>query len=366
MSNTPSAPVMLLTKTLSSAPAGGRELLCKLNHDMLRDIYGSRLITHELVSRPLRQPRDVLNAFRGYIDGVNAQVAQQIIDTIRSEHVAKVFIDGSNLGVLASLIKPCCPKVEITTFFHNVESRFFLGAWRERKSLRSFLVMMVNFLAERQAVLRSDKIICLSERDSKLLERLYGRAATHLSAMALQDKLPPDHFEPASPAREKFILFVGGVFYANQAGIAWYVQRVVPQIKMKTYIVGRGFEHLREQLQREHKVEVVGAVDSLADWYRDAYFVVAPIFDGSGMKTKVAEALMYGKKIIGTPESFSGYEGVGNVAGRICSTADEFAAAINVADQMVKARFDPTLRELYVKNYSLAAARERLAAILAA
>ena len=41
---------------------------------------------------------------------------------------------------------------------------------------------------------------------------------------------------------------------------------------------------------------VVGEVESLAQWYHDAYFVVAPIFDGSGMKTKVAEALMYGKE----------------------------------------------------------------------
>ena len=33
-----------------------------------------------------------------------------------------------------------------------------------------------------------------------------------------------------------------------------------------------------------------------------------PIFEGSGMKLKTCEALMFGKNIIGTPEAFAGYD----------------------------------------------------------
>ena len=164
--------------------------------------------------------------------------------------------------------------------------------------------------------------------------------------------------------QEKFALFVGGMFYANRAGIAWFVEHVVPRIQIKICIVGRGFEDLRHELERAGKVEVVGAVDQLSDWYRDAHFVIAPIFDGSGMKTKVAEALMYGKKVIGTPEAFSGYEGLAERAGRVCANADEFVQAIEAADDMVKARFDPEMRALYEKTYSLPAARARLAEIM--
>lgn len=36
--------------------------------------------------------------------------------------------------------------------------------------------------------------------------------------------------------------------------------------------------------------------------------MVMPIFSGSGMKVKTAEALMYGKFLIGTKEAFEGYE----------------------------------------------------------
>ncbi len=37
-------------------------------------------------------------------------------------------------------------------------------------------------------------------------------------------------------------------------------------------------------------------------------YIISPIFVGGGMKVKTCEALMYGKNIIGTSESFEGYD----------------------------------------------------------
>ena len=163
---------------------------------------------------------------------------------------------------------------------------------------------------------------------------------------------------------QKYALFVGGEFYANRAGISWFVKHVVPRIKIKICIVGRGFEHFRSELQIDGKVEVVGSVENLGQWYRNAHFVIAPIFDGSGMKTKVAEALMYGKRIIGTPEAFSGYEEIAVQAGRVCKSADEFVGSIEQAAAEVLPACDPILRELYNQKYSYEAARRRLATII--
>ncbi len=355
---------LLFTKQLDPAPTGGRELLCKLNFDALNAIYGNRLTFFQL---PVVRPAGALahiETFRGYIDNLNASSISVATRKIESENIRKVFVDGSNLGEFVAVVKRKKPHVEVTTFFHNVEARFFLGALKETKSLRALAILIANYLAERKAVKYSDKLVCLSERDSRLLQKVYGRAATHVSAMALEDKMPAGFASDARRPKENFALFVGGTFYANRAGIAWFVKHVVPRISIKICIVGRGFEALRHELEREDKVEVVGAVDHLSDWYRDAHFVIAPIFDGSGMKTKVAEALMYGKKIIGTPEAFSGYEGHAERAGHVCANADEFVQAIESADDMVKTPFDPELRSLYEENYSFHAARARLAQIM--
>lgn len=100
----------------------------------------------------------------------------------------------------------------MSTFFHNVEARFFLGALRHSRTLHALAVLIANYLAERKSVRYSDKIICMTSRDSDLLHRLYGRPATHLSAMAIRDQLPTGMDMTADVPRGKYALFVGGHF----------------------------------------------------------------------------------------------------------------------------------------------------------
>lgn len=357
--------IFLLTNEIDESPAGGRELLCKLNRNALKEIYGDRCMVFELPKSTVRGFKSIINTFRGYLDGLSAETLAEVLERIQVENIDKIFVDGSNFGEFIRVVKNRFPQIEISTFFHNVEARFFFGSLRQTKTPHALAVLMVNYLAERKAVKYSDKIICLSERDSGLLQRIYGRAATDISPMALQENLPIAAFSFADEDREKFALFVGGAFYANQAGISWFVKNVAPRIDINICIVGRGLEELKIQLETPGKVEVIGAVDSLAKWYMNSHFVIAPIFDGSGMKTKIAEALMYGKKIIGSPEAFSGYEEIADKAGCVCATVDDFVSAIESADAMVRCPFDRELRAIYEERYSYAAARLRLERILA-
>jgi polysaccharide biosynthesis protein PslH len=360
----PADRIMLVTNTVEDSPVGGRQQLCKLNHDALKAIFDERLVILELPRRRLRGLSQFINAFKGHIDGLNETAIDEAIRTIQARNVGKVFVDGSNFGGLVKIIKQEFPNVEVTTFFHNAEARFFLGLLRHSLTPRALAMLAANYLAERKSVAFSDKIVCLSERDSGFLQRLYGRAATHFSAIAVHDKARAGSAQQAAASPEQFALFVGGGFYANRAGIRWFVKHVVPRIGIKICVVGRALDDLRPLLERGGNVVVVGAVESLAEWYERAHFVIAPIFDGSGMKTKVAEALMFGKKVIGTPEAFSGYGDVADQAGWACTTADEFVAAVEHAANTIVKPFDPDLRALYEDKYSYPAARSRLARIL--
>lgn len=355
---------MLLTNKLQTLPVGGREMLCKLNHDLLKDIFGDRLTVLELTKQPIRGFKLITNAFKGQIDGVNARTVNIAFQLIDARNIKQLFVDGSNFGEIVMLVKRKYPHVQVYVFFHNVEIRFFWGSFKQYKSLHAFAVLVANYLAERKSVKFSDKLICLSHRDSLLLNKIYGRHATHVSPMALRDQLALNAIKVADSSQEKFVLFVGGVFYANRFGITWFLKHVAPRINIQICIVGKGFEQYKKELEVDGKVKVIGAVDSLADWYLKAHFVIAPIFDGSGMKTKVAEALMYGKKVIGTPEAFSGYEAISDIAGKVCVSADDFVAAINEADTIVLSSFDLVLRKTYEQTYSYSAARARFQRIL--
>jgi polysaccharide biosynthesis protein PslH len=356
--------ILLITNTLDESPSGGRELLCKLNYESLTGLYGDDVTLFELDKGGPASLLQMFQAFKGYIDGLSPKVIAEILDTVRERRIDAVFIDGSNLGKAAKAIKKAFPDVRIFTFFHNVESVFFRGAFRQHRTPHALAVWLINYIAERKSVRFSDRLICLSERDSTMLDKVYGRFATDISAIALKDSLneAPASTEGQNP--ERYALFVGGVFYANLSGILWYARHVAPHLRIKTYVVGRGFENHRDALERFGNIEVIGGVDSVASWYAGAEFVVAPIFGGSGMKTKVAEALMFGKIVIGTPEAFSGYERIVNRAGCVCESAEAFITAVEAVLASPNPRFDPELRRLFNDSYSCQAVKHRMGSIM--
>jgi len=354
--------LILITNKLYKNPIGGREQLCKLNFNLLSDIFGDNLILIELNKKSLSNIIDGFGIFRGYIDGVNKNMVNAIIKSIDINNVGKVFIDGSNLGELSRAIKANLPNVDIYTFFHNVEARFFFGSFKGNPSIKKLAILISNYLAEKKATKYSDHVICLSERDGALLEKWYGRKANYVTPMSIQDKYSSEVVIEES--NTKFALFVGGDFYANISGIRWYVENVAPYVDIETRIVGRGMYRFKKELESFDNVKVIGEVDSLEEFYLNAYFVIAPIFDGSGMKTKVAEALMFGKKVIGTSEAFSGYDKVLDIAGVVCNNAYDFIDAVNNSDKMVASSFDNKLRKAYLDNYSFLAVKERFNSFL--
>lgn len=356
------AKVVLVSNVSRVATLGGRGLLSKLNRDALREIFRENLTILELVPNTQGDLIGTVMAVQGHIDGVEDSSLERLFQIIKSSPTWLIFIDGSNLGEVARAVKQRFPDIEIITFCHNVEARFFLGALRHSWTPRALGVLLANYLAERKAVRHSDKLVALSDRDRLLFGRLYGRRATHVAPMALHDQSYDCDYD--GPTEGKYALFVGGAFYANHAGIAWYADKVAPRLRLKTYVVGHGFERMKERLERFGNIEVVGSVTNLAGWYRKAHVVVAPIFDGSGMKTKVAEALMFGKRVVGTPEAFSGYEDALPAAGEICREADEFVAALHRTLHDPFCTMNQRLREIFVQNYSYPAACRRLHQII--
>ncbi len=355
--------ILLITNELHEHPKGGRELLCKLNYESLKAIYGDNLHLFELDKVYGRGFPAFFSALAGHIDGISSKSIARVLECIAEEGINQLFIDGSNLGELAMQARKTFPALDITVFFHNVEAVFFWDSFKQVKTARALAICAVNYLAERKAVRASNRRICLSGRDSDGLKRLYGRTGTDISPMAVMDMLPS---QPKSTMVDaKYALFVGGIFYANVSGIRWYAKHVAPFAQIRTLVVGHGFLKYKSELEQYGGIEVIGGVENVSPFYINAQFVVAPIFGGSGMKTKVAEALMFGKRIIGTSEAFSGYESVAKRAGLVCKTAEGFLDAINAICAHDCPDFDQRLRTLYLNEYSYPAAQERLQSIMA-
>ena len=74
------AAVLLLTTKLQVSPTGGREMLSKLNHKALTNIYGDQLIVLEVAKQSTHGAIASAKALsHGYIDGVNAEIIENLL-----------------------------------------------------------------------------------------------------------------------------------------------------------------------------------------------------------------------------------------------------------------------------------------------
>ena len=90
-------------------------------------------------------------------------------------------------------------------------------------------------------------------------------------------------------------------------GLDWFLKYVLPYIDCKLMVIGREMKKYSSPDITE-KVEIIGEVEDLSVYYEMADAIICPIFIGDGMKTKTAEAMMYGKTIFATDEALEGYD----------------------------------------------------------
>jgi glycosyltransferase involved in cell wall biosynthesis len=340
---------------------GGREQLSSILNKTLRHVAGDELEVYELW--PKLNVASVSERLFGRIDGITSEVENNISKIVSAHSYDYILVDGSNLGRLVKLIKSQQPAIPVMTFYHNVEARFFFDAFRATPSLHALGVLAANTIAERWATCHSDFRVMLNNRDSQQLGKLYGRQGTQLLPMVVPDFYYPAASQIDRPLMEKYALFVGGSFYANVEGLAWYAKNIAPSSPIQTIVIGRGMEAHRARLEQWGGVCVVGEVDDLAPWYAHAQIIVAPILSGSGMKTKTAEALMHGKPIVGTSEAFVGYRLGWTDQLKVCEEPAQFVVALQNAAK-VEAGCDCSLRAHYEKHHSEKAMQSRLIKLL--
>ena len=324
---------------------GGREKLSDLNFKTLKSIYGKNFYYYKISKKKIISLKDIFLSLFGNIDGINNIKINRIRYIIKKNHISYVFIDGSNLGKISRRLKN--EKTKIITYCHNVEAIFFWDKLKLNFNFRNLFIYLVNFLAEYQSVKFSDYLIFLNKRDKENMFKYYRKSKFFIIPLSLKNNFKKYQNKIN---KNKFIIFVGSNFYANVNGLKWYLREIVPNINIKTYFIGSSV--LQSQYKNNPKTVFKGYVKNLNIWYKRSLFVISPIFYGSGMKTKIAESLMHGKKILGTKESFVGYENFQNKIGKLCNSKDSFIKNINQYSKKKIYHFDPKLRKIYIDNYS--------------
>ena len=283
-----------------------------------------------------------------YLFGVDRSFIKRVLEELSLNQYHIVFISQSLQGRIAEHIKNKYPEIIVICFFHNIEKQYASELVRVA-GLFHLPFYWAAWYSEQKAVCYSDFLITLNSRDANELYRLYGRCADLILPTSFMDK----YVEPdicLKKSNEIIYLFVGVTFFANIEGITWFVSKVFPKIPGKLVIIGKGMDQLAERFS-DSRIELHGFVEDLSYYYLIATFIISPIFSGVGMKTKTAEALMYGKAIIGTKEAFEGYERCEVMYE--CNDSQEFIQTINdlIASHNYSL-FNQKSRRLFLSKYS--------------
>lgn len=348
--------IFLTTKPINDGSTGGHQCTQR-NYLSLVRIYGSenilvinirdRFKDISVKDKLLKWVRLIIFC---YYDGMTQRLLKKILKYNSEDNT--FFFDGSLYGSVAKRIKRKKTKVKIITFFHNVEADFLktkrtFKLWRYIK----YLLVVKN---EKHACSYSDIIIALNKRDAILLENKYKCSVDRIIPISLIDIYNTDRenrLECLTHNKKIQALFIGSNFPPNINGISWFVNNVLPKVQIKLRIIGKGMGILIDKFN-DSNIEIIDFVEDLSFYIKEADFIVLPIFEGSGMKVKTCEALMFGKNIIGTSEAFCGYDIDFHGVGAICNTKMEFIEAINDFTINPRPKFNEYSRYIYLEKYS--------------
>jgi len=284
----------------------------------------------------------------GYYNGITPKDIKNIIT--KAEDYDYVFLNTSLFGIVAKKLHENGYTGTIIAHFHNVENIYYEAILPKLMPGRNVIIRCAK-RNDGYSCRFADKIIVLNERDSRLIESIHGRKADMIIPIALQDRFVSAD-ENIKTSSKPLCLFIGSCFQANNEGVLWFVKNVLPYVDIRFKIVGKGMAKLKADNECLKDIEVISDAPDLTPYFTEADFMILPIFSGSGMKVKTCESLMFGKNILGTDETFEGYNIEDQKIGGRCNSSGEYINCINHYCKNPIMRFNKYSRRTFIDNYS--------------
>lgn len=377
--------VDVLTMILYITKATETNIGARLHYQAILELAGKEnvfTVTVSPVKAPLRAERyisygkcskaaRILRLLQGNMMFIGNKIIQELCDIIKEYGITTVFIEDSVFGNLVRKIKKRYPSVKVFSFYHDIKANLY-AQWSKSSNWLGKIEFSIGIRQEKINQQYCDVNLVFNQRDADLFHAIYHKYPEGKVALPAPVPLLTEEYKHncTKAAEKKTLLFVGKKYYPNIVGIQWFYEKVLPHLKgnFEFQIVGRGLEYLKEELSDPH-VNVVGGVESLDDYYKNADIVIAPLFDGGGMKSKTVEAVSFGKTFVGTEESLFGFweEMDEDIRGKSvfqCNTPEEWIGVLNALTEKEIPKFNAKLYELFLQKFSYDAMKKQLAEYL--
>ncbi|MDG0791465.1 glycosyltransferase family 4 protein [Cohnella ginsengisoli] len=187
---------------------------------------------------------------------------------------------------------------------------------------------------EKQVAPRFDHLIFTSPAEAQN----FRKTTRHESCHGVPMKVDPDFRMQARGSRlydKNKVVFVGKMDIPhNSSAAVYFCERVWARIKQSNpaavfYIVGKNPTAEVLRLQRDHPgVIVTGEVDDVKRIVGDSALMIAPLLFGTGIKTKILEAMSWGVPVVTNAIGSEGLDANNGEDLFVCESEDEMVRSV--------------------------------------
>lgn len=193
----------------------------------------------------------------------------------------------------------------------------------------------MSFL-EREAPNYFDYVVLVSPGEAKELATEVG--ADNIVSIPLGVDCSYYMNGPHPPRRANVLSFLGDMrSSANADSLRYIAKKVLPLLDDSVYleISGTVPDELRREFEDNHRIQFLGRVDDTRISLRSSSVFLAPIAYGTGIKTKILEAMAIGVPVV---TNSVGNEGIGLTNGVDAFVSDDAEALASAANRLLDDR----------------------------
>ena len=249
-----------------------------------------------------------------------------------------VEVQWGQLLPLVPALRGLIGPTPIVVFLHDVMSQSIarlraadIKARRPRAAARRTLVLPAVRQSEKRLLRLADAFSVPSKKDVDTVKAL-GIQLPHVIF-----QLAPDVTPMTSRASEHSTILISGAMFRreNSEGATRFIREGWPLVRQavptaQLRIVGSEPEAQLMAYNGHNGVEVVGWVDDLDREYLHARMLVAPLWQGAGVKKKILDALARGCPVVGTSVAAEGLETTTGGSAPVLIGEDPAALALHI------------------------------------
>ena len=216
-------------------------------------------------------------------------------------------------------------------YYNRFMPKFITGIF-SNNLLKNFIL---NFEAKRMekweidSCSKFDCITLVSQKETMELQNKTLKDNIICVPMVVEDK----YFSNGINSSVNDLVFVGNFNYApNVDSLAYIVDKVIPNIKKEVTIniIGKCPDIVKKRYLKKSFVHFLGRVEDLKAAVQSSLIFVAPIVYGTGIKTKIIEAMAMGMPVVTNEVGAEGINAKRDEAFIVRDNAHDIASAIDM------------------------------------